>query len=181
MPVPQLLLDTATPVSLPAAAADDTLGLDFVILTQDQDNWCWAAVAASVSQFYDVASHWSQCAVVNRVLNQPDCCSNGGSSACDRQAALDVALSVTGNLRSPQAPPASFDDIVSEIQNGAPVVCRIQFPGNLGHAVVIYGCSINNQTLQVADPQDTESTCDYESFRVAYKGNGIWTHTFFTT
>jgi hypothetical protein len=128
-----------------------------------------------------VASQTSQCDVVNQVLHRADCCSNGDSSACDRQAALDQALSATGNLSPPVRPPVRFDEIVSELQNGAPVACRIQFPGNLGHFVVIYGCSVNNQTVQVADPQNPERTYDYDSFCVAYNDNGVWTHTYFTT
>jgi hypothetical protein len=54
----------------------------FSMPTQLQTQRCWAACSVSVSLFYDSASGWTQCSVVNAELGQTTCCQNGSTSQC---------------------------------------------------------------------------------------------------
>jgi hypothetical protein len=48
-----------------AAVAPGKGGYPFMMQTQLQDNWCWAAVATSASLHYNSSSGWTQCRVAN--------------------------------------------------------------------------------------------------------------------
>jgi len=42
--------------------------LDFSMQQQDQTNWCWAAVAASVVRYYHADTQWTQCRIAEGEL-----------------------------------------------------------------------------------------------------------------
>src|SRR5579863_7669733 len=46
---------------------------------QQQTEWCWSATSTSISHFYNAASTWTQCSLVNNAFNQTTCCQNGSS------------------------------------------------------------------------------------------------------
>jgi len=118
-------------------------------------NWCWAAVASSVSLFYDV-NHMSQRAIVDcSQCNRPDCNCTGK---------LEKSLEKVGHLRPPILGRVDFHTIQSEIKfecNSAglvdsqrPVCCRIKWALVKGHYIAIVGWLYDGkeQHIRIADP-----------------------------
>src|SRR4051794_1237702 len=59
---------------------------------QVQDQWCWAATAASVSLFYNRTSTWTQCLVAAQIMGTTCCVA---LAPCNKPWYLNDALSVT--------------------------------------------------------------------------------------
>jgi len=68
------------------------VSINFIEQRQEQDLWCWAAVAASVSSYYGRAT--AQCTVVMDQPALPRAVSTGG-----RQSVTDRAISAPLSLR----------------------------------------------------------------------------------
>jgi hypothetical protein len=160
--------------------------LAFAMQSQLQSNWCWAAVSASVAQFFGSASPsgaaWQQCSVANAELGQTTCCTNGTTSACNQDWKLDLALTRVGHLAGPVVVgPVAFTDVEGEVDGGRPVGVRIGWYGGGGHFVVISGYDDTNggQQIDIEDPYYGPSTYDYNTFQSGYQsGAGQWTHTY---
>ena len=161
--------------------------LPFIMQTQLQTNWCWAAVSASTSSFFGgpagaSGGPWQQCEVANCALNQTTCCANGGSSACNQDWYLDKGLTCVNHLAGPVATgPSPYASIKNEINNNRPVGVRIGWYGDGGHFVCVtgYDDSTGTQFVNVDDPWYGPSTYDYTAFCTAYQsGAGGWTHTY---
>ncbi len=60
------------PAGDPGVAAPDMSSLITLLpyerQDQEQTQWCWAAVAASVAKYYDAETSWKQCTIVNAEL-----------------------------------------------------------------------------------------------------------------
>ncbi len=151
----------------------------FSIQQQLQDQWCWAAVAVSVSRFYDPnRSPWSQCSLAQEVLQISGCCPK--NAACNKPAALDAALSSTQNLNAPVSGTIPVDQIVQELQAGRPVAAGVDFDGT-DHFVVISAASTSPATLQICDPEHgTIAPCGYDDFCNKYLGSWSWVSTYYT-
>lgn len=158
--------------------------LAYVQQTQLQFNWCWAAVAASTSGFYDPASTWTQCDLVNEEQGLVDCCLNGASAACDVPWYLHLALTRTGNLRARWGSFATEQEIRDEIDAARPLCVRIGWSGGTGHFVVIAGYDVDIVTgeliLTVHDPFSGLNTLSYDELRLSYLNDGTWSHSYFT-
>ena len=100
---------------------------------QQQTNWCWAAVSNSVSNFYDAASTWTECSIVDAELGQSTCCTNGSSAACNQSWYLDKALTRVGRLQSWASGTLTFASVQSLINNGRPPCARQGWSGGGGH------------------------------------------------
>lgn len=73
---PQLSdVESAAPLGALAAAS-----LNFTMQKQTQTNWCWAAVSASVGNYYGTGS-WTQCGVATAALDR-NCCNQPGRATC---------------------------------------------------------------------------------------------------
>jgi len=153
----------------------------FKIQTQEQLNWCWAAVGVSIDKYFSPQSTRTQCQLAGQVLGG-DCCSN--SDSCDLAEGLEDALNVTGTLKQARGGIAlDFDDIRQEIEAGRPVCARIgwQPDETRGHFVVIRGYSVSSAGepwVDIADPYYLDSTIPYDEFVNAYLDAGVWTDTF---
>jgi ABC-type bacteriocin/lantibiotic exporter with double-glycine peptidase domain len=146
---------------------------------QAQTNWCWIAVSVSINLYYDHRSRWTQCKLVNYQLGRNDCCTNGGSSSCNVEGALDDALTSVGNLNYVDSGKASLNDIENEINNCRIVAIRIEWDSShSGHFVAIYG--YKKKRIYVADPIYGESVHNYNSFPSNYQGGADWTATYYT-
>jgi transposase-like protein len=141
----------------------------FSIQQQQQDQWCWAAVAVSINWYYDSHSSWTQCIMANFEFDQHTCCNDGSTSACNRPHLIWTAMNDTGNLAdgSPISGAASYDSITNEIDNCRPIGMGFSWeetahPSTKGaHAVVISGYS--SGTLYLLDPQgQTGNYFDYD-------------------
>jgi hypothetical protein len=161
--------------------------LPFNMQSQQQNYWCWAAVAVSISHFYDANSLWTQCSLVNDVFKSiMDCCKNGRTASCDRVGRLDTPLRLTGNLSSMSPGPVPLSGIDSEIGNGRPLACRIVWRDGVGHFVVLQGTkqsygSPTMNSVEVKDPKFGSSTYSYGSFSKNYQNlGGTWKHSYYT-
>lgn len=188
MSLPKLLQTTKLEIKLPmidsamGGAPQSAATLPYSQQTQQQDQWCWAAVTVSVSLFYNASSGWSQCSLVNAELSRSDCCMNGGLSVCNQPRVLDAPLSRTGNLNQMTVSSTLFPDVVSEIGSKHPLSCRIGWPDGAGHFVVVHGYSngANGSWVTVEDPFFGPSTYVYSVFCTSYRNSGTWTHSYFT-
>ena len=166
---------------------NDTLGggvpvwksLSFVVQHQQQNEWCWAAVTASLSLYYDASSPWTQGSIVNDQFGQTTCTFNGSAPACNRPWYLDVALTRTGNLAQTQPNYVSIDLLRGEVDGGRPIAVRVGWATGGGHFLTLLGYSDENW-VEIQDPWFGQSTLDYDHFRTAYQGSGTWTHSFLT-
>jgi len=163
--------------------------LTFRMQKQEQLNWCWAAVSASVAVFHR-DQNWRQCTVVNTVLNAilggTDCCQSGSSDQCNIPWDLRVALLRIGHLAPPVSGPLPFAGVQSQIQNQQPIACRISSPGPTAHFIAIIGCAQTDsgqQWLTVADPSlsaPETSTLLYNDLLTNYFPNSRWDQTYLT-
>jgi hypothetical protein len=159
-----------------------SLALDFTMQAQTEDNWCWAAAAASVSHFYRSNSPWTQCLVANAELEQTNCCDAPAPGPCDVPWFLDRALARTENFVRFVYGTVDTETIRAELQAGRVVGARIGWNGGGGHFVMIYGISTvaGLEYLDIDDPIYEKSHITVEVFTNSYQGNGSWTHTYFT-
>lgn len=159
-----------------------------VVEPQQQTQWCWAAVAKSVSHYYDAASPWTQCTIVNAELGQTTCCTAGGTAACNQPWYLDRALTRVNRLQSVSAGTVSFSMLQSLTTNDNPPCARQGWAGGGGHFVAIVCCyqfrslamNTTSNSVGVSDPWYGDSIVDYATFVSGYMGTGTWTHTYRT-
>jgi hypothetical protein len=160
--------------------------LPFDVEHQEMDNWCWAAVTASVTA-YLVPQHrgrWTQCAVATAELSR-QCCSDPRPNSCDRTNTLDGPLSRVGHLRQPVIsgyirPQA----IATELDADLPVPIRIQWPSRGGHFLAIRGIRKDGAvtSLHLTDPIYGRTTIDGNLLiQGGYQNSGSWSHTYVVT
>ncbi len=166
------------------AAVSLSKALAFLGQSQEQSNWCWAAVATGVSHFYG-RSHWSQCGVANATLGRFDCCGTGAADQqkCNRPYYLEGALQTTGHLFDTEARPLTFVEVEAEIDNGRPVGCRVGWRDGTGHFLVLVGyyTGPSGQVyIEIDDPIFSTSRSAFDEFASLYQGGGDWTHSYLT-
>ncbi len=157
-------------------------GAGFQMEKQDESEWCWAAVSASVDQYFQPDSSLTQCEIVGKVLDVLDSCKH--KAKYDQQASLQEALSVVHRLRKVTGR-LTFEEVQAEIDAGRPVGVMIVWNDANGaaHFVAISGYQMLNsgiRTIDVADPFYPASTDDFDLFPATYHGGGAWTFTFLT-
>jgi hypothetical protein len=159
--------------------------LCFEMQHQQQTQWCWTATATSVAHYYNSASPWTQCSLVNAELGRSDCCTNPSSGDCNKPWTLNTVLTRVGHLASFTGASTSFTDLQTEIDNGRPLGVRIGWSGGGGHFNIL-SCYTWHPLLRllrsvhVEDPWYGPSVWDYDTFRTAYQGSGSWTHSYKT-
>ncbi len=157
--------------------------LNFAMEHQSQDQWCWAATSFSVDRYFNNATSWSQCKVVNAELGQTGCCNNGSTAACNKPWYLDRALQRVGNLDAVSSGKPGFSGVKTEIDQSQPLCLRIGWNGGGGHFVAISAYDENggNPLITVDDPWYGRSTgVSFNNFPSSYHGGGTWTHTYTT-
>jgi len=165
--------------SLVAGAAPGAL--DFTIQVQQQSNWCWAAVAASVLDYCaveDGTPAMTQTAIAGQFLNAP---------TDNTPYPLSTALQFLHHQQGIVGTQMAFVDIVTEIgTRKRPVCCKIDwYDGSDGHYVVIMGChNDSEQDVIILDPADAKfiplhGAYTYKEFQQAY-GSGHWGDTYQT-
>jgi hypothetical protein len=162
----------------PAAPKQNSLNLSME--PQKQTNWCWAAVSYSVNAHFGGTS-WSQCRIAEEELQHADCCTNP-QQGCNRSWFLQKALTRVGNLQRFTGGAKTFAALVSEIDNGLPLACRIGWTLGGGHFVAIDGYLEQDtvQDVDVCDPWFGDATMSYDTFVKNYQGKGSWTHSYTT-
>ena len=175
------------------------LGGAFIMQSQDETDWCWAAVAVSINAYLDPPADplggptWTQPSLATQVLaeelqwNPAVDCSADPTQACDRPAGLDDALSVTGNLMPDGYRSNCFLDFASLqawMDQQLPVGARILWPGGGAHFIALSGYQVfasGEQKVVVEDPLYGPSIQDYSSLRGQYVYSGSWNDTYLVT
>jgi hypothetical protein len=96
---------------------------------------------------------------------------------------LDVSLRRTGNLQGSAFPGVDVRHVLqAEIDSGNPVCCHIAWTGGGGHFVVLSGYDWQTDDLIVNNPSNgpKPELVPYNIFKAAYRGTGIWDHTYHT-
>jgi hypothetical protein len=184
MPLPQLLqnnLTNLTPPSGGAVASSDYIP-NFLMQSQEATQWCWAAVSSSTSRFFNSASPWTQCQIVNKQLVRTDCCSNKTSGNCNRPNRLDLGLTITGNYNGSRSGGLTLIDLKPTIKNRRPI--HIHLSSGVGHFVAItgYATTSSGKTLyRVQDSANGTSDVSFEDLQGGrYDGHGPMDWYFFT-
>jgi Tectonin domain/Papain-like cysteine protease AvrRpt2 len=149
---------------------------------QVESEWCWSATTVSITHYYDPASTWTQCSLVNKAFNQTTCCQDGSSDACNQPWYPDQALTITGHLASTANGKPSFQTIMSEINEGHPVSIGIYWTGGGGHNPAVDGYADDPEmpTIDLQDPIYGPTTQDFNSFPSSYQGGATWGESYFT-
>lgn len=157
--------------------------LDFVMSHQQQQNWCWAAVALTVTRYYNTTSTWiSQCQIASSGLGFMCCPYGRNCQDCDTPWRLDLALGVTNNFNTWAPGQASISQIVVEIDGGKPLGVRIGWSNGTGHFCCITGywmCD-GETMLHIEDPECGWWHISYTDFCSQHQGDGIWTDSYWT-
>jgi hypothetical protein len=178
MPVPavtersQPVFAGVHPADLPVGAAPGSEDrLPFVMEQQEQTEWCWAAVAASVSRHHDPSSTWTQCLIADAEFGVNICCDDGSCRACNRSHPVGSGLRRTGNLDRFLNRAVDFDEVKAEVAARKPVCVRIAWQPRGGHAAVIAGYveAGGARYVIIHDPLHGESTCEFEEFLTGYR------------
>ncbi len=163
----------------PLAGAATGAVLPFAVQPQQQSEWCWAAVTASVAGYYQQLG-WTQCGVVNATRGVGSCCQSGSSASCNQPWYLDQSLTKIGDLAQMVQQYLPWSQLVSEIDAGRPVGVRIGWTNGGGHFIAVDGYSATG-VVDVQDPWYGHSSVDYQTFVSAYQGAGSWTDSYLTT
>jgi Papain-like cysteine protease AvrRpt2 len=147
--------------------------------TQEQllDDWCWAAVASSISIFYSPSSQWTQSALGGALLN-PVCSritSDNASTAqavCRQTLDLSNVLSSINNLAWVVNQPLSLEQIQGQISSGWPICCEMTWPSGQSHVITLYGFS--DSLIIIGDPEGGVFSADYEDLVSDYRSGGQW-------
>lgn len=173
--------ELATVGGMDASGQPSSNAIACPVQRQEQSQWCWAAVAASVSQYYDPAGEWTQCQLANVELGQQTCCLNGATRACNRPWRLDSALQRTDNLNRMTSNVSTLTEIHGEIDSSRPLALRIGWQGGGGHFVIVIGYSAGTDPLlSIEDPLRGRRDITYSTLQTAYEGAGTWTHSYYT-
>jgi hypothetical protein len=163
----------------------------FEVQHQLHTDWCWAAIAASVSRHYSPKTKWCQCRLASEMVRRTgrgrrDCCKRlkGRSlEVCNEEWFLASALRIIGRGGGRiKRSRLSFAAVQKSVRAGLPICARIGWPDGTGHFVVITGCNQSrngDQWVYVEDPLHGHGTWLYAEFCTNYHyGGGRWTATF---
>jgi len=147
-------------------------------IPQAQPEWCWAACAQMVLQFYGQTVQ--QCELASKLFGQA-CCDDPGSLLCNDPAQVpDIAgvyrqwgrnaVLVQGQV--------SFETLQSEINANRPVEIGFAWNNGGGHQVLVCGWNIDSTGpyLLVNDPEWGSGAVYYVNLQAAY-GWGSWQWT----
>jgi hypothetical protein len=155
--------------------------MPFQVETQEESNWCWAAVTSAVDRYYHPNSFLTQCEVVAETPTDVGACLD--PDAHNNAGVLEEALKnigmeqfVNGDIK--------FSTLQTEIDAGRPVCVAIDWEGGGTHFVVLCGYQQWTdgksflETVDVADPFYPDSTCILTDFAESYHGRGEWVQTY---
>lgn len=147
------------------SAAPDSGGVgNFRLLSQEEVNWCWAAIVQSyrphLSQEAIATAHVQAsgrpivCTGANRSkTDQADCAVRACQTACNGLHSLTAVFTEIGLLRSvwTGSQRLSFEDVVTEVGRQRAVPCRLSW----GHLISIHGWrrdGSGGKFVSVSDP-----------------------------
>jgi Papain-like cysteine protease AvrRpt2 len=148
---------------------------------QEHQNWCWAAVSASVRRYLHPDGALKQCEIASELLPR-QCCVEPLPEDLDATALLQDALTKVEVLKPPIGGPMQFEDLKAQLDSSLPVCARIQWVGqNRGHFVTIIGYGVASsgvEWIDIADPFFGYLCVPYDWFRDSYQELGTWSDSF---
>lgn len=178
------------PASDPGGAAPDASSLITLLpyerQDQEQTQWCWAAVTASVVKYYDAQTSWKQCQIVNAELHLEDCCTAGSGADCNKSNGLAGPLARVMCLHQWKIGTSfPYQVLRNEIANARPLCFRIEWAGGGGHFATIIGCLIiaGVEHVVIADPFFGYRQLSLNDLTLEYPGTdetGKWTDSYLT-
>jgi hypothetical protein len=181
------LVQTLARVNNAPAGGNTSVGsASFPVELQEMSNWCWAASASALSNFYSLSGQSMQRQIVAGVLQVPACEGSALSAACNETADFTDVLGFVSHLQSP-ALDSTLDSgtLIAQLSANNPVGCQMNIPGIGGHIVVVVAAVQDfsgNLFVTVADPADgTLPLMTFDQLRTNYRGNGgQWVRTYLT-
>jgi hypothetical protein len=146
----------ATVANNPVPANTSVGSADFPVELQQLSNWCWAASALALSNFYGPGGQFTQQQIVAGVLNMPICGIGPPNPVCNLLADFTKVLTFVSHFNSEQ-PPLDQSTLIAQLSTNNPVGCQMNIPGIGGHIVLIVAAmtDANDQLfVTVADPSD---------------------------
>lgn len=156
--------------------------INFAMQQQAQTGWCWAAVSSSVDAFYNPASTWTQCKIVNSERGLTDCCTNGSSASCNQGWYLDKALTRVGHYARTTGGTKTLLQIDTACDNKTPLCIGIRWASGGGHFLGLSGHYMSNNVeyVTVRDPWYGQSDVAYDTLQTKYQGSGTWIYSYET-
>jgi hypothetical protein len=189
----------AVSINPPLQAESKAVTQPFVMQTQEATNWCWAAVAVSVNDFFNppnalAGPPWTQSTLANKLLgitSSPGCDQTPVPTPCNKPEALDVALTITQNLMPDGArfnQHLTFDSIQKWVAAQLPLGARITWFGGGAHFIALDGCKLmssGQRMVHVQDPSFSSTSppglWDYDALVESYLEEGYWSDTYLMT
>lgn len=176
----------------------DSKDLEIKAQPQMQNQLCWAAVSATVINYYN-DTKYQDCDIA-RVAFNSDCCNNPQS--CNKQNSVDFISDAIKNVAEVETKvmlgQVSIEKIKSLLNGGNPLVLRVASRFN-GHFIVVTGyiayrhktTGKEKMTLMIKDPMwgyfirnndGTTTMAKFIEYNDLISGNGpdydlVWTHT----
>ena len=123
-----------------------------IMQQQEEEEWCWAAVAVSVDHYFKPSSTWTQEELAANVTAKDPNCNSKPDCPEPLQAALAALERLDG---APKTDSLSFDDVKAAIDKGLPLCVRIGWSGGGAHFVAIDGAGAGpggQSQVRVKDP-----------------------------
>ncbi len=158
--------------------------LDLVLERQIGLNWCWAATAKGIVDYYG-GPKLAQCRYATQFLDQTESCCDGEerSSRCDVAHEVDGVLSHFGVYAPPPfRRPVHLQTLRRELERDRPIVALMRFPGGTVHALAITAVDVAEQRIGYSDPLYGPQT-DWRTahdFANDYEAGGRWIYTILT-
>lgn len=149
---------------------------------QQYSNWCWAAVATNVHNYYYPNRRVNQKEIAQKVLVVNTRHRLQNERLLNKQISLSACLNhLMLNVHKSDGP-VRFENILDQMEQGRLVCARISIENSSGHFVIIYGVTIVNDVkkLYIHDPASGHVTFLYEDFFNNYLGPSKWSHTYYT-
>jgi len=149
-------------------------------INQEQTEWCWAACAQMVLQFYG-DSTVQQCDLATQLFGEPTCCSDPSSALCNEPAQVpDIAGVYASRGRNANLVIGSvpFETLQDEINANRPVEIGFAWNDGTGHQALVCGWNVDDTGpyLLVNDPRWGSGAVYYVNLVAAY-GWGSWQWT----
>jgi hypothetical protein len=168
---------TAAPSATSTAAATAADELDITMQAQQKTNWCWAASANTIADWYGY--NYSQNQICNAAFNRTQGfdCPNWQATLGNVQNALDWAGISRGSYVNGWL---YYSTVQAEINADRPIETRIQWSSGGGHMHVVYGYDTANSWVYWGDPWPSSYRYNWAS-HAWYVNNSefSWTHSLY--
>lgn len=165
----------------PSALLAVPITIPIVVQSQLLRNWCWAAVTASVRDWYREFNAKPQCAVASEMLAM-DCCPPGPDVPSNpRNREYNITTALGSNAALPVIAQSLMpDQIVQSINQQRPICCAIQWPNTRYHFVILAGYLPGTAEVIIRDPLFGQTQLLLNQFSTAYRGTGRWAASILT-